>query len=114
MVVVLEHLTHKNVLIPCTKDELGFSSTHGTTKPNSHTDMRRIKRASKMLLRIAPESWVGDSNVDDDRFAASIVVRQQLNPKWRALARRHLVPFGFSGPVFDLDLICFFFRGGSI
>ena len=76
MVVVLDHLTHKNVLIPCTKDELGFSSTHGTTKPNSHTDMRRIKRASKMLLRIAPESWVGDSNVDDDRFAnASIFVR---------------------------------------
>jgi hypothetical protein len=61
MVVVLDHLTHKNVLIPCTKDELGFSTyAPGTTKPNSHT---------KMLLRIAPESWVGDSNVDDDRFA---------------------------------------------
>ena len=77
MVVVLDHLTHKNVLIPCTKDELGFSSTHGTTKPNSHTDMRRIKRASKMLLRIAPESWVGDSNVDVDvdRFASHRFVR---------------------------------------
>jgi hypothetical protein len=24
--VVLDHLTHKNVLIPCTKDELGFST----------------------------------------------------------------------------------------
>ena len=96
MVVVLDHLTHKNVLIPCTKDELGFSSTHGTTKPNSHTDMRRIKRASKMLLRIAPESWVGDSNVDDDRFAASIVVRlKSLNPGLlRAASWSHL---GFLG-----------------
>jgi len=90
MVVVLDHLTHKNVLIPCTKDELGFSSTHGTTKPNSHTDMRRIKRASKMLLRIAPESWVGDSNVDDDRFAsASIFVRLKsgLNRQMAGLSR---------------------------
>jgi hypothetical protein len=26
-------------------------------------------------------------------------------------ARRHLAPFVFSGPVFDLDLICFFFAG---
>ena len=91
MVVVLDHLTHKNVLIPCTKDELGFSSTHGTTKPNSHTDMRRIKRASKMLLRIAPESWVGDSNVDDDRFAASIVVRQKLKSQ---MAGSRAPPFG--------------------
>ena len=105
MVVVLDHLTHKNVLIPCTKDELGFSSTHGTTKPNSHTDMRRIKRASKMLLRIAPGSWVGDRNVDD--FGAKAV----NPPNGGALARRHLVPFGFSGPVFDLDLICFVSAG---
>ena len=32
-------------------------------------------------------------------------------PNGGALARRHLVPFGFSGPVFDLDLIRFFFAG---
>jgi hypothetical protein len=77
---------------------------HGTTKPNSHinTDMRRIKRASKMLLRIAPGSWVGDRNVDD--FGAKAV-----NPPNGGALRTP--PFGFPGPVFDLDLICFFFAG---
>jgi hypothetical protein len=79
---------------------------HGTTKPNSHTDMRRIKRASKMLLRIAPGSWVGDSNVGDD-FCRGL---KRLTRQMAGLsARRHLVPFGFSGTAFDLDLICFFF-----
>ena len=58
--------------------------THGTTKPISHTDMRRIKRASKMLLRIAPESWVGDSNVDDDRFANTHVDFCEAKPNFRA------------------------------
>jgi hypothetical protein len=110
MMVVLDHLTHKNVLIPCTKE------AHGTTEPNSHTDMRRIKRASKTLLRIAPESWVGVSNVSTmiDLCHASILGPKRLTRQMVGLsARRHLVPFGFSGPVFDLDLICCFFAGAS-
>jgi hypothetical protein len=89
---------------------------HGITEPNSHTDMRRINRASKTLLRIAPESWVGDSSVStmiDLCHSASIFVRAKAvkPPNGGARARRHLVPFGFHGPVFDLDLICFVSAG---
>ena len=63
MMVVLDHLTHNNLLIPAQKMNWFLVRAHGITEPNSHTDMRRIKRASKTLLRIAPGSWVGDSNV---------------------------------------------------
>jgi hypothetical protein len=86
--------------------------------PVRHTDMRRINRASKTLLRIAPESWVGDSNVST-RIDLAVPARRflrgprRLNRQMAGLSRAaiwsHL--FGFPGPVFDLDLICFVSAG---
>jgi hypothetical protein len=55
---------------------------------------------------------VGDSNVGD-----GIGICRGLKRVTRQMAglsaRRHLVPFGFSGTAFDLDLICFFFAVGA-
>jgi hypothetical protein len=103
MMVVLDHLTHNNLLIPAQKMNWFLVRAHGITEPNSHTDMRRIKRGIAMCRRLSICA------------SASIFVRAKAvklkPPNGGTLARRHLVPFGFSGPVFDSDLICFVSAG---